>query len=267
MNLLNEPNKTPVLYVVGGFVRDTLLHLPSKDIDFAIEANSYEEMKADLLNAYDIEIRVEQPQYGRLLAGISTEHLHWTALQLENLTRHRVIYCDFVMCRKEGDYLDGRHPNSISPTDIENDLARRDFTINAIAVNDQTGEFIDLFDGLRDIKARLLTTVGDAKKRFVEHPTRILRYYRLQVCKKLEGTYLVDNTLAANDYEFAELLTNSVFSDTIREEFNKMLKTDTLRTLYVLDRMPYRIKKALLGTEISPFWFQCTTEKRRTKQM
>lgn len=80
--------------------------------------------------------------------------------------------------RTDGDYTDSRHPDSVTFVgNISDDLARRDFTVNAIAYNEQKGIF-DPFDGCEDIKKKVLRTVGDANRRFEEDALRILRLFR-----------------------------------------------------------------------------------------
>lgn len=80
--------------------------------------------------------------------------------------------------RIDGDYTDSRHPDKVSFTkNITDDLARRDFTVNAIAYNDKVGVF-DPFDGCGDIERKLLRTVGDANVRFKEDALRIMRLFR-----------------------------------------------------------------------------------------
>lgn len=95
--------------------------------------------------------------------------------------RVRVSGVDIVSLRAEGDYVDRRHPSCVElGVGIEADLARRDFTINAMALDLDKEEIVDPFEGRKDLRRRLIRTVGDAKQRFSEDPLRILRAFRLK---------------------------------------------------------------------------------------
>jgi len=80
--------------------------------------------------------------------------------------------------RSDGDYVDGRHPSSVRFGSLEEDARRRDFTINAMYVDPETGEIIDLVGGRRDAEARLVRAVGDPAERFREDRLRMLRAIR-----------------------------------------------------------------------------------------
>src|SRR5689334_19330699 len=97
------------LYKVGGYVRDQVLGLKSKDIDYAVEAESYDAMKNHLIEK-GAKIYLEQPQYFTIRGKLNDED------------------ADFVLCRKEGKYSDGRRPDTVEIGTIYDDLARRDFT-------------------------------------------------------------------------------------------------------------------------------------------
>src|SRR4051812_36297006 len=115
------------LYEVGGHVRDSLLGIKSKDIDFAVEAESFMEL-FNWLNAQKFDIFLITEEYGTIRARFPKGHVN------AGLT------ADFVLCRKDGNYSDGRRPDSVSPGTIFDDLARRDFTVNAMARDLETGE-------------------------------------------------------------------------------------------------------------------------------
>jgi len=98
---------------------------------------------------------------------------------------------DVVMCRKDGPSSDGRHPDHVEPGTLMEDLARRDFTVNAMAreVNPQTlepiGDIIDPFDGKSDLMTHTLRCVGNTKDKIQEDGLRILRAARFIVTKNL----------------------------------------------------------------------------------
>lgn len=147
-------------WCVGGFVRDSLLGRAPGDIDIAT-------------NAHWTEVK---NLFGK--AGLSS---HETGVKHGTLT---VIVEDAAIeittYRKDERYLDGRHPESvIFVSSIEEDLARRDFTVNALAYNPSRG-IVDVFNGLSDLRDETIRCVGDPQKRFKEDALRILRGCRFR---------------------------------------------------------------------------------------
>ena len=143
-------------YFVGGSVRDALLNRPIHDVDIA--TSSYpEETKQIFSRTVDIGIE------------------HGTVLVLEGEEEYEV-----TTFRTEDIYVDYRRPSAVSfVRSLEEDLKRRDFTVNAFAL-DETGEIVDLFDGLQDLENRVLRAVGVASERFNEDALRIMRGFRFQ---------------------------------------------------------------------------------------
>ncbi|MGT2647623.1 CCA tRNA nucleotidyltransferase [Streptococcus uberis] len=141
-------------YFVGGGVRDILLDRPIHDVDIA--TSSYpEETKAIFSRTVDIGIE------------------HGTVLVLENDAEYEI-----TTFRTEDIYVDYRRPSNVSfVRSLEEDLKRRDFTVNALAL-DETGQVIDKFHGLQDLKRKELRAVGKAEERFQEDALRIMRGFR-----------------------------------------------------------------------------------------
>lgn len=141
-------------YVVGGCVRDMLLNKTPADFDITTAATPQEIM--DLFEK-----------------TVPTGIKHGTVTVIVDSTPLEV-----TTFRTEGDYDDSRHPNSVSfVRSVEEDLARRDFTVNAMAYSPSKG-IVDPFGGKVDLKAGILRTVGDPKTRFTEDALRILRLFR-----------------------------------------------------------------------------------------
>lgn len=142
--------------VVGGAVRNHILGIPLTDIDIAASALPTETV--------------------RLFADhrvIETGIKHGTVTILAEGSSYEV-----TTYRTDGDYLDNRHPDSVTFTrSLGEDLARRDFTVNAMAYNPYDG-ITDLFGGREDVAARLIRAVGDSETRFREDALRILRALR-----------------------------------------------------------------------------------------
>lgn len=141
-------------YFVGGCVRDLLLEHDMKDIDIATSATPNQ-----IQNIFDKVIPV----------GIE----HGTVI-----VRHQKKSYEVTTFRLDGSYSDGRHPDSVQFIDrIDEDLARRDFTMNALAM-DKYGNLVDLYGGKEDLKKKLIRSVGDGMERFTEDPLRIIRAIR-----------------------------------------------------------------------------------------
>ncbi|MDD9940649.1 MAG: HDIG domain-containing protein [Myxococcales bacterium] len=142
-------------WLVGGGLRDLLMQRSPKDWDLATDATPPEMKKV----------------FRRV---IPTGIAHGTVTVL-----HRGEPYEVTTLRGEGAYSDGRRPDSVYfVRNIEDDLARRDFTVNAIAYDPLTDRLIDPFGGLQDMRARRLRTVGSAEERFGEDGLRVLRAAR-----------------------------------------------------------------------------------------
>jgi tRNA nucleotidyltransferase (CCA-adding enzyme) len=142
-------------WVVGGCVRDVLLEREVNDWDIATDARP-DEMMRIFPRAVPTGI-----QHGTVTVVLSGKHYEVTTL------------------RGEGAYSDGRRPDTVHfVDDITSDLARRDFTVNAMAMDPVDGHVIDPFGGRKDFEAGLLRAVGDPRERFSEDGLRVLRAAR-----------------------------------------------------------------------------------------
>jgi len=143
-------------YVVGGCVRDMLMGIPPHDFDICTSALPQETMRC-FQNERVIETGLKHGTVTVILKGETLE---------------------ITTFRTEGDYLDGRHPSSVAFTrSLENDLMRRDFTVNAIAYHPDRG-LTDLYGGQADIQNKVLRCVGNPLQRLTEDALRILRALR-----------------------------------------------------------------------------------------
>lgn len=159
-------------YAVGGCVRDSLLGLTPHDYDLCTAATPE-------------QIRMVFSDYRLVLAG--EKHGTVSVVMDDELI-------EITTFRTEGDYSDNRHPNWVKfVTDIEADLGRRDFTVNAMAYSPTRG-FADPFGGREDLKNRILRAVGDPVCRFTEDALRILRGVRFSV---RYGLAVEENTAGA----------------------------------------------------------------------
>lgn len=147
-------------FAVGGCVRDSILGRIPGDWDITTDAKP-EEVKRVFKKTVDTGI----------------EHGTVTVI-LKNRETGGLTGYEVTTYRVDGAYKDGRHPESVTFTpSLKEDLKRRDFTVNAMAYNDETG-LVDEFGGIEDLKARIIKCVGDANERFDEDALRILRAVR-----------------------------------------------------------------------------------------
>ncbi|MFA5306027.1 MAG: hypothetical protein WC365_01120 [Candidatus Babeliales bacterium] len=211
-------------YYVGGMVRDMLINRvhgtpisKHSDVDIAVEASSYEEMRAFVLEK-GADIKVETPKFFTIRAIVDK------------------VPIDYTLCRKEGIYKDGRHPESVEVGTIEEDLARRDLTINAIAMNPYDQSLVDPYNGLADIKNRTIRAVGDVETRCAEDYLRVLRILRFSIT--LGFTIAPDTETILYHPLYVENLFNTVSDERIREEFTKMFRHNTGKTLDALNEYP-----------------------------
>lgn len=223
-------------YQVGGCVRDAILGVKSKDIDYAVEASSFEEMVADI-KARGGEVFLEKPEYLTARAKLGKE------------------IADFVLCRKESYYSDGRRPDSVSLGDIYDDLSRRDFTMNAIA-RKADGTLIDPYSGETAIGARIIECVGDPRERFTEDSLRLLRAFRFMVTKGFTLIASVERCML--DASLVSLLSN-VSKERIREEMLKCFKFNTWLTLDKLDH--FKMLQAQIFAD-GHLWLMPTLEQK-----
>lgn len=201
------------LYPVGGCVRDTLLGEPPHDWDVAVTTDP--KVTAAICTAAGYRVIPTGLKHGTVTVLVPRSG---------NPADREGPYdpMELTTCRTEGAYTDGRHPDAVSFTGrIEDDLSRRDFTVNAMALSED-GEgnplLIDLFGGREDLEAGIIRCVGDPDTRFTEDGLRLLRAVRFAV--KL-GAELEPATAAAVSRQAHRLALIS--RERIRDEFQKTL--------------------------------------------
>jgi tRNA nucleotidyltransferase (CCA-adding enzyme) len=184
-------------FVVGGCVRDSILGKEPGDWDIATDAVP-EEIKQ--LFSKTVDTGIKHGTVTIILDGSSYE-----------VTTYRV----------DGEYLDFRKPESVTFTaSIDEDLSRRDLTINAIAYNPLMG-IVDPFRGIADIEAGVIRTVGDPDKRFREDALRMLRAVRFSA----QLGFAIDESTLKSIEKNSQLIEN-ISSERIRDELSKILLSD-----------------------------------------
>jgi poly(A) polymerase len=188
------------LYLVGGTVRDALLERPSPDVDLTTDATPDEILAV---------VRAGHWHDGVWLQGVrfGTVGVRKGDLRLEITTFRSDVYRE-----------DSRKPEVTFGRTIEEDLSRRDFTVNAMAVRLPEGQFVDPFGGLADLAAKRLRTPGDPAVSFEDDPLRMLRAARFVAQLELQPT---PETVAAIRERVARL--DIVSRERIRDELSKLL--------------------------------------------
>ena len=223
------------VFEVGGAVRDSLMGVPSADVDFAVEAESFDAMLAHIVS---MGLKV-------IPARIDREHLTIKALVPKgHPLRERTKDADFVLCREDGPSSDGRHPDWVKPGTIWHDLARRDLTVNAIAKSVSSLELIDPFNGIDDLERRVLRFVGEPMKRIREDGLRSLRAFRFSVTK---GFTMTPETLAAVTSQDAAHAMRNVSEERRHAELEKMFNFDTLAALAAVESMGPALRAVLFA--------------------
>ncbi len=194
------------LFLVGGAVRDTLRGEQAEDWDVATDAPPEKVME---LFPRVIPTGI---QHGTVTVVYRGHHIECTTF------------------RTETSYTDGRHPDTVNyAVSINDDLSRRDFTINAIAAALPSGQIIDPFEGRLDIKKRIIRTVGKPEERFAEDGLRPLRAIRFAA--RLEFT-IEKSTLQAISPAIPKI--RLVAAERVRDEFSKMLSAKEPSTAILL---------------------------------
>jgi tRNA nucleotidyltransferase (CCA-adding enzyme) len=183
------------LYLVGGAVRDYLLKKENSDYDLTTSATP-KEVKAMFRRTIDTGIK-----HGTVTVIYKGEHYEITTF------------------RTEGDYSDSRHPDSVTfVRSLEEDLRRRDFTINALAVDILTGDVIDMHGGIEDLEKGIIRAIGEPEERFGEDALRMMRACRFS--SKL-GFDIEEKTLDA--IRKLNRTIEKVSVERIKDEMDKLL--------------------------------------------
>jgi tRNA nucleotidyltransferase/poly(A) polymerase len=222
----------PKIFKVGGCVRDQLLGVHSKDIDFTFVLDeldkTVEEGFRDMtgwMTGEGFEIFLSTPDCFTIRA------------KFPKGSENEKLVADFVMARKEIGYFEGTRKPILALGTLEDDLIRRDFTLNAMA-EDEDGNLIDLFGGKEDLERRLLRTPLPAKQTMMDDPLRIMRALRFKITK---GFSIADDIwLAMMQPDILDKLRTTVSPERIREELLKMMKHNTPETIRLLNLVDTR---------------------------
>ena len=217
-------------YVIGGYVRDKLLGVESYDIDIVTNA-----LPKDIMAIFNVK---DTTNYGT--AKISSNNYRF----------------DIATYRKELSY-NGRNPEVQYINNLNEDIIRRDFTINTIAMN-KDGDIVDYLNGVKDLQNKLIRCVGDPTSKIKEDPLRILRALRFSIILDFK---LEDNLLNAIKKNINLLGTLSL--NRVKEEFDKILISnnaprgfDYLNKLGVLKELNISYEKLIDVDDLSGMYAQ-----------
>ncbi len=203
IKILNKLNEYGKGYIVGGAIRDILLGLKPKDVDFTTNL-PYETLKK-----------------------IFSEYTPKETGKSFGVLRIRINNIDYEIAKFREDIY-GKEEKVSFVDDIRNDLARRDFTINAMAYNQKEG-IIDLYNGQKDIENRIINFVGNAEERIIEDPLRVLRAFRFM--SRLNFS-LSENIIEAIKNQ--KSLLKNIPKERITMEFSKLLLGDNIKNTLTL---------------------------------
>ncbi|WP_339062794.1 CCA tRNA nucleotidyltransferase [Fusobacterium animalis] len=203
IEILNKLNKYGKGYIVGGAIRDILLGLKPKDVDFATNL-PYETLKT-LFSEYT-------PKETGKSFGV---------------LRIRINDIDYEIAKFREDIY-GKEEKVTFVDEIKNDLARRDFTINAMAYNEVEG-IVDLYNGQKDIENKVINFIGNAEERIIEDPLRVLRAFRFM--SRLNFS-LSENTIEAIKKQ--KSLLKNIPEERITIEFSKLLLGENIKNTLTL---------------------------------
>lgn len=239
------------LYKVGGCVRDRLMGVKTKDIDFVFVISDLSSVKSveqgfEMMQSYMMEngftIFLSTPDCYTIRAKFPIDH------------KFSGLAADFVLARKEVGYYEGTRRPILELGTLYDDLIRRDFTVNAMAEDDD-GNVIDLFGGMKDLNDKLLRTPLDCEITFNDDPLRILRAIRFSITKGFQIQSQMWHVMY--DYDYVGKM--SVVSDErIREELFRCFKHDTLETLEKLKQFPHLMNYIFRDNKL---WLKPTFEQ------
>lgn len=238
------------LYEVGGCVRDEILGQPSKDIDYTVVVENPESQSAQetfdwLLQTIEKEgctVFATKPEVFTIRGRFAKDHPTYPSL-----------LADFVLARKEAGFTPGtRNPATCVVGTLYDDLERRDFTVNAIAKDPITGELIDPFEGIQDLKNGLLRCPMSAEISFNDDPLRVIRALRFSITKNLR---MNSNIVYGIQHLEVDRFIETVSIERLRDELEKMFRFDTHRSLHTIETLRM-LNPILYNYIVNNIWFR-----------
>ena len=237
------------IFEVGGCVRDEILNVHTKDIDFTFVLDNTDmtveegwNKMLSILESEGFKIFLKTPDCFTVRAMFPKGH------------KHEGLVADFVMSRKEVGVIPGTRKPILELGTLEDDLMRRDFTLNALC-KDENGKIIDMFNGVQDLHDRILRTPLSPMKTLMDDPLRMIRGLRFCITKGFTIHDELWNCML--EPGLLKKLEDVVSQERIREEVTKMFKHDTLKSLNLLRLVPGLMEVILKDG----MWLMPTTKK------
>mgnify|MGYP001262882257 CR=1 FL=1 len=237
------------IFEVGGCVRDELLGLESKDIDFTVVLD---DTSLSVDEGWDKMLKWLRSEGFSLF--LETKDCFTVRGKFPKGHKNEGLVGDFVMSRKEVGVIPGTRKPILELGTLEDDLMRRDFTVNSLC-KDEDGKIIDLFEGVYDLKTRVLRTPLDPMITLLDDPLRMLRGLRFSITKG----FIIDSELwnSMLDPRVLDKLKEVVSHERMREEITKMMKHDTIKSLKLLNKIPGLMEVVFSNG----MWLMPTTKK------
>lgn len=231
-------------YLVGGCVRDLVMGREPKDWDVTTNAKPEQ-----------IVVLFEKTVYENSFGTV--------AVIQENVSQETLRQIEITPYRIESEYTDFRHPDQVKFSEkLEDDLKRRDFTVNALALRteDSKGQLVDMFGGIKDIENKVLRTVGEPDERFGEDALRMLRAIRFA----LQLNFSVSENSVQSILKNADLI-KKISAERIRDEFVKIIMSENpamgvvvLQKFHLLKNIVPELEEGMgceqLGVHIYDVW-------------
>jgi tRNA nucleotidyltransferase/poly(A) polymerase len=245
----------PKIYKVGGCVRDALLGVPTKDIDFVFILDDLNKTVQE--GFQDMKLWMENEGFTIFQ---SVPEMYTIRAKFPKGHKFEGLDADFVMARKEIGYEEGTRRPILELGILEDDLIRRDFTINAMA-EDEDGNIIDLFNGKIHLKNKVLVSPQDPNIMLMDNPLRALRALRFALTKELSIEAKLQHAMKNSDLIFK--MQKVVSQECIQAELNKMFKYDPIKTMrWLVTYDMFHMPGLLTVVFANNWWVEITNKKK-----
>jgi len=241
------------IFEVGGCVRDEIIGVHTNDIDFTFVLENTEQTVDEGWDEMLSHLKTEG-----FKIFLETKDCFTVRAKFPKGHVNEGLVADFVMARKEVGYIDGTRQPILELGTLEDDLTRRDFTLNALA-KDLDGNIIDLFDGQTHLSQKVLITPLEPIKTFMDDPLRMIRALRFSITKGFDIHPTVWNAIFTPG--LIEKLSEVVSQERIQGEVMKMMKHDTVKTLRLLSVIDKKDSNLIEIMFKDKMWLMPTTKQ------
>jgi tRNA nucleotidyltransferase/poly(A) polymerase len=244
----------PKIFEVGGCVRDEMLNVQTDDIDFTFVLDDLTGTVKDGWNSMVSHLETEG-----FKIFLKTEDCFTIRAMFPKGHQHEGLVADFVMARKEVGVVEGTRRPILELGTLEDDLTRRDFTVNALAKS-LDGEVIDLFNGLNDLNQGVLRTPLDPVVTLLDDPLRLIRALRFSITKNFKIDQDLWNAMFTPG--LLDKLEKVVSIERIQNELRKMMKHDTVASLRLFNRIDQNEPRLLEIMFKGDMWLSPSMKKK-----